>query len=327
MVAALTTGGSTVVSAGSPAASLTVGSGGAVVVSWSSVRNAEKYRVYRGTAAGTMTTYLETSSTSMTYTGAAEKSGSPKTAGNRWTSKNHLELKNGQRVTIDGNLFENNWEGFQNGYAILFTPKNQDGTAPWTAVRDVVFSNNVLRHSAAGINISGSDWQSITQRTRNVKILNNVFEDIGAAWGGKGALFLMASGPADIVIDHNTILHEGPLLEIGGPAVPGFVYRNNFSRHNKYRLKGQSHAVGIDTLNTYFPGFVFSRQRTRGRSGGVLSDWQLFPHDGGVRRLVRGQRARRLHVGERRARSSRKRRTVATSASIRGPCAWRRPRR
>ena len=84
-------------------------------------------------------------------------------------------------MTIDGNVFENNWAGFQNGYAILFTPKNQNRTAPWTVVRDVVFSNNIVRHSSMGINISGYDYDSTTQQARNIKILNNVFEDISAA--------------------------------------------------------------------------------------------------------------------------------------------------
>jgi hypothetical protein len=66
-----------------------------------------------------------------------------------WTVKNLLEFKNVQRVLVEGNIFEYNWASGQQGYSILFTPRNQSGTAPLTVVRDVVVQNNVIRHVAA----------------------------------------------------------------------------------------------------------------------------------------------------------------------------------
>src|SRR6185295_19787625 len=74
-----------------------------------------------------------------------------------WTVKNLLELKNARRVLVDGNLFEHNWVQAQNGFAILFTVRNQNGRAPWSVVEDVTFSNNVLRGTAQGVNILGHD--------------------------------------------------------------------------------------------------------------------------------------------------------------------------
>jgi hypothetical protein len=50
--------------------------------------------------------------------------------GQAWTVKNLIELKNAQRVTIDGNLIENHWAAAQPGFAIVLTPSNQDGNAP-----------------------------------------------------------------------------------------------------------------------------------------------------------------------------------------------------
>ena len=72
----------------------------------------------------------------------------PGYAGVHWSVKNLFELKNAQRVTIDGNLFENNWGDAQVGYAILFTVRNQDGTAPWSAVTDVQLTHNIVRQGA-----------------------------------------------------------------------------------------------------------------------------------------------------------------------------------
>ena len=68
-----------------------------------------------------------------------------RSAGN-WTIKNILELKNARRVLIRGNLLEYNWPESQNGFAILFTVRNQEGTAPWSTVEDVTFIHNIVRH-------------------------------------------------------------------------------------------------------------------------------------------------------------------------------------
>ena len=273
IVAVMMPNGETVASAPSAEAAVTVAGSGAVAMSWGSVRGADKYRVYRGRATNAQSKYLETTATSLTYTGVSELSGTPKAVGTRWTYKNHLELKNAQRVLIDGNVLQNNWSGFQNGYAILFTPKNQNQTAPWTVVRDIVFSNNILRRSAMGINISGRDWESPTQQARRIRIYNNVFEDISASYGNKGAFLLIANGPADIVVDHNTIMHESAVLEVEGPMVPGFVYTNNFSRHNQYGVKGSKRASGTDSLNAYFTGWVFR--------GNVLAGGQAASYPAG----------------------------------------------
>ena len=60
----------------------------------------------------------------------AGRSGDPTFEGTEWAVKNLFELKNARRVLIDGNLFEYNWPQAQNGFAILFTVRNQDGGAP-----------------------------------------------------------------------------------------------------------------------------------------------------------------------------------------------------
>src|SRR5262245_47593976 len=62
--------------------------------------------------------------------------GDPSYAGTPWSVKNLFELKNAQRALVDGNIFENNWTMAQNGYAVLFTVRNQDGNAPWSVVQD-----------------------------------------------------------------------------------------------------------------------------------------------------------------------------------------------
>src|SRR5262249_13573319 len=67
------------------------------------------------------------------------RAGDPGYAGIHWQVKNIFELKSARRVLIDGNVFENNWEDGQNGFAILFTVRNQTGGAPWSVVEDITF--------------------------------------------------------------------------------------------------------------------------------------------------------------------------------------------
>ena len=70
--------------------------------------------------------------------------------------KNLFELKNAQRVLMDGNVFrEHHWAQSQDGMAILLRLHNQNGGAPWSVVQDVAFTNNIVRHSGGGFNISG----------------------------------------------------------------------------------------------------------------------------------------------------------------------------
>jgi hypothetical protein len=108
--------------------------------------------------------------------------GDPGYAGRPWTVKNLLELKNARRVLIDGNLFEHNWAHAQAGTAIVFTVRNQDGTAPWSAVEDVTFTNNVVRHTGAGVGMHGIDGKP-SRPTKRLLIKNNLLDDVsGARW-------------------------------------------------------------------------------------------------------------------------------------------------
>ncbi len=172
--------------------------------------------------------------------------------------KNLLELKNAQRVRINSNVLENCWADGQDGTAVLFTVRNQDGTAPWSVVQDIEFTNNIVRHSGAGINILGIDNNKgvPSKQTNNILIRNNLFEDINsAAWGGLGK-FLTITQTANVTVDHNTVFQTGNITWAYGVASTGFVFTNNIVAHNDYGIAGDSHASGTSTLNYYFPGSV-----------------------------------------------------------------------
>ena len=184
----------------------------------------------------------------------------PNYAGVAWSIKNLFELKNAQRVLVDGNVFENCWLDGQVGFAVQFTPRNQEGTAPWSVVQDVTFTNNIVRHSAAGINILGRDDLQPGQQAQRIKIRNNLFADIGGArWGGNGRLFQVIEATVNVQIDHNTAFQTYNIVTADGSPHTGFVYTNNLTPHNDYGILGSGFGVGNSTLNYYFPSSVFSK--------------------------------------------------------------------
>jgi len=205
------------------------------------------------------------------------KKDDPSFEGTEWSVKNLFELKNARRVLVDGNLFEYNWPHAQNGFAILLTVRNQDGGAPWSVVEDVTFTNNLVRHVAAGINVLGRDDNHPSRQTRRIAIRNNVFLDVGGRWGN-GRLFQLLDGTSDVTIDHNTAIQTGSVL-FGGDGAPhtGFIFQNNVMPHNEHGITGSGAAPGTATLERYFPGAIVRRNVLAGGTPGRYPRDNFFP--------------------------------------------------
>ncbi len=206
------------------------------------------------------------------------KAGEPGFEGTTWVVKNLLELKNARRVLIEGNVLEYNWAQSQNGFAILFTVRNQDGRAPWSVVEDVTFANNVVRHAGSGINMLGRDNNHPSQQTKRILIRNNLFEDVGdPRWGGDGRLFQILDGIANLVIEHNTAFHSGNIISAEGAPHENFVYRGNITPHNEYGMIGTGTGPGSPTLERYFPRAVIEKNVMVGARGGQYPERNFFP--------------------------------------------------
>jgi hypothetical protein len=245
--------------------------------------------------------------------------------GEKLVVKNLLELKNARRVLIDGNVFEHSWAAAQAGFAILFSPRNQEGSAPWVGVQDVTFINNLVRGAGSGIAISGRDESQPSAQTRRIVIANNVFENIdGKAWGGQGRLFHVVRDTQDVTIEHNTAFATGAMIYGDPPANTGFVFRNNIVTHGEYGVKASGKDVGEPSLRVAFPnahvdgnviigarGASYPRgNHLVGKLGDVgfvdpaRGDWRLAPdskYKGAGADVERVMRVARMAMGDRRA--------------------------
>jgi hypothetical protein len=191
--------------------------------------------------------------------------------------KNLFELKNAQRVFVDGNIFENCWGANQRGYAINFTPRSESGAHRWVRVQDITFTNNIIKNVNIGMLLAAADYSKgwVDEPTHRVKIENNVFENISRTWGynpndpssGDGWAFLWSSYTHDIIVNHNTMFMDGA----GGWGSP-VVLRDDYVMTNNIwtrGIDGDSAAQGdghpqikdgsSGALNTHFSGVLFEK--------------------------------------------------------------------
>jgi hypothetical protein len=196
------------------------------------------------------------------------KVGDPTYAGKHWTVKNLLELKNAKNVVIDGNVFENNWTDGQAGIPILFTVRNQEGSAPWSIIENVTFTNNIVKGAEGGLNLLGSDNEKPSQRSSGVTIANNLFVDLRG-------IFLTLNGFNNVSLLHNTHFQTGNIMILYGTPVQQLVYRDNLTiRGSKgYGVFGDGTGEGAIALRKFAPDGVFRNNVLVG------ADSSLYPKD------------------------------------------------
>jgi PKD repeat protein len=231
------------------------------------VQNAAFYYIY-GRNAGGQNVRQYTTSTSFTDTGTAVgdachstqvqpticSENVPTTPGSTWMMKNLFEIKHYHTATIEGNVFDYSWNAGQTGFAILFTVLNNSGGTDGNdsaVTRNITFRHNKIRHAAAAFQLTGTAADGdISDRTRDITIFNNVWEDVGSSqWGAKENIIIIGTGanaayngtglrgPLNVLIDHNTFLNAQ------GKSVPLF---------DLYKNSEQSEAQNFDFTNNMF---------------------------------------------------------------------------
>ncbi len=224
--------------------------------------------------------------------------GDPSYAGVTWSVKNLLEFKNGQRVLVEDNLFEDHWAGAQSGWAVMMSPRTQYGTMPWAVVSDVTFQNNVFRRTTAGVSASGHDTTATWTQSARIAFVNNVFEDLGlytVRGAFNGVLMMLTNGIQDFTFEHNTVFNTGNLVMFSHPPsdglTTGFVFRNNIVHGGGYLIVGDGTGFGVAALNAQAPGWVFDHNVITGpwpTNTGVSHTAAAIPQDNWFPNSVNG---------------------------------------
>ena len=181
--------------------------------------------------------------------------------------KNLLELKNAQRVLVDGNVLQYTWSAAQ-AQAIILRSVNQGGTCPWCVVQNITVTHNLIQHMPIGVAISACQGPESTNpcvSTNTMLIQNNVLSDSSSAtWGGHGWGFVIGSNSTmppmnALTIDHNTVFTTDAALVLGDSGTTtNFQYTNNISDLGTYGILGTSVGSGTIGLTKYAPGYTYS---------------------------------------------------------------------
>ena len=200
--------------------------------------------------------------------------------------KNLLEFKDAQRVLVSGNTFQNNPLQNQNGFALLVTPRDDDGTAPWTITSDITVIDNTFMNVGSGFNILGTDDVHSSQETARLLIRNNVVGVTGLN-GSPGRAFQITGGGTDITIDHNTIINTATapgspnstlMVADNAPLkTNNFVFTNNLSTQTAYGFFGSVFGEGTRALNGEFTNWIFAKNAIIGANAAIYPTGNFFP--------------------------------------------------
>ena len=116
---------------------------------------------------------------------------------------------------------------------MLFTPRNQCGTAPWSTVQDVTFTNNKIYNTAGAMNLlTTDDIHTTNTPLERIAILNNLFLNSQQITISNGAQ------PAQDITINNNLFIDNRGTTVGGsldfssptatPAVTGLTCRITF---------------------------------------------------------------------------------------------------
>ncbi len=169
--------------------------------------------------------------------------------------KNLFELKNAKRVLVDGCLFENSWVDAQSGYGVVITVRDQDGTAPWSTVSDVLFQYCVVR------NTEGAAFQTLGIEDRpgiaSVQGVRLTLSHVRCEKTPSGVL--VNNGFQPTIISHCTMTDiQNWFLQFTGNQAPGFVFRDNVVVTGQYGIVGDGTGIGQPSLDAKAPGSVFT---------------------------------------------------------------------
>ena len=196
--------------------------------------------------------------------------------GTKYQIKNLLEFKAARRVLVTANIFQN----VPTVFALLITPRNQSGTAPWSVTSDIAIVGNRFINVGSGFNILGRDDTHPSQLTERLLIRDNIVGVTGLR------VFQFLRGGSDYTVNHNTVIHTPPpspgnsslaVADSPAPKINNFVFANNLATPSAYGFDSFPGGEGARGLNANFTNWTFSRNVLVGRPAGDYPAGNFFP--------------------------------------------------
>ncbi len=142
-----------------------------------------------------------------------------------------IEIKLADGLVIDGNIFQ--------GYpsTVGTTLKNQSGSAPWSTVRDMTFTNNRFTSFSYPFILNLKDELRVSTEGKNVVIANNLCTGAGGRrYYGVDSKFLQLAAGDNVQVYHNTCFQESDMVGGSLPSTRNFVFRDNIVNTGLYGM-------------------------------------------------------------------------------------------
>lgn len=251
--------------------------------SWTPVTDTTGYRIYgrgsfqtlylcNGCTGGVTTTGSTYSDISTASTFRVNSDIFPADKPTVYIVKNTFELKNCDGLgpagacIVRGNRIEGSWTQAQTGMVVNIKTNNQNFNDDSAVLRNTLFEYNDIRSGTRGIQICAYDCDGHgSGRMEDLTIRNNLFSDIGTAWGDEQSWIYLGAGynvgaPPNrggqrFTFDHNTVLGDvtgyGPLL-VSSESSPGQILWTDLKWTNNVTRRGDNgwHALHNGSFGT-----------------------------------------------------------------------------
>ena len=163
--------------------------------------------------------------------------------------KAFIEIKDCVDCVIDGNYM---YSGI--GTTVAFTPRNQNGSAPWARIENLTYTNNIVIGYKWGVGSQGSDNEQPSVPSGNWTIRNNVWYTPKPISGAADFFLQLGQGLLgghDIFVTHNTILQPAHIAEASAVTNGQFVFKDNIVSNGEYGIHCY---VSTSNLKACLPG-------------------------------------------------------------------------
>ena len=182
------------------------------------------------------------------------------------TNKNLFELKNAKRVLVEDCTMAYSWVDGQIGFGIVLTVRNQEGTAPFSTIEDVLIRRTTVSHCAGGIQILGQDYTYPSQSMRRVTLEDVTVEDISPEWGGNQRCVQLGGGGEDLAFRRCTFsgssINTAITVSQQTPTFQRLVVDGCTFPEGEYGMHGGWNVpLGAAVLEQCAPGYTWTNNR------------------------------------------------------------------
>lgn len=177
------------------------------------------------------------------------------------TIKNLFEIKAGEDILVEGNVFENAWVSAQMFAINIKVDSTNPAVSLSPRTQNITIRNNIIKNAEGGFSVQRPSGVETNAIFRNVTITNNLFQNIGGS--GRQIVVNGYKVMDGVSITNNFFepkVQAGFLILFGEvqPLLTNFTVSGNRFNYGSQGVKGSGTALGTPTFTGYAPTGSYS---------------------------------------------------------------------